>query len=151
MLQALQTSRECLEGRAGAEEVLRALNEARALADGEKEPHKAVEALGEGWVAEEALAIGVYCALAARNFEQGVFWAVNHGGDSDSTGAIAGNLLGALYGIDALPIGWREQVELRDVIEEIATDLAEFPGWPLHTSADSQSATQRLWNKYPGF
>lgn len=51
-----------------------------------------VEALGGGWIAEEALAIGLYCALVGRDFAHGVLLAVNHGGDSDSTGAIAGNL-----------------------------------------------------------
>lgn len=151
MLQAVQTSRECLQGRAGAEEVLRALDKAQALADSEKVAHRAVAALGEGWVAEEALAIGVYCALAARNFEQGVFWAVNHGGDSDSTGAIAGNLLGALHGVDAVPTAWRKQLELRDVIEEIATDLAQFPGWELNSAAAEVGSKSRLWAKYPGY
>ena len=53
---------------------------------------------GEGWVAEEALGIGLYCALVAEDFAHGVLLAVNHSGDSDSTGAIAGNLLGAALG-----------------------------------------------------
>jgi ADP-ribosyl-[dinitrogen reductase] hydrolase len=64
---------------------------------------EAIAELGEGWVAEEALAISVYCALVARDFRQGVVMAVNHDGDSDSTGAITGNLLGALHGVDAIP------------------------------------------------
>ena len=46
-----------------------------------------VESLGGGWVAEEALAIAIYCALVAHDFADGVVLAVNHGGDSDSTGA----------------------------------------------------------------
>ncbi|MFN8027118.1 MAG: ADP-ribosylglycohydrolase family protein [Acidimicrobiia bacterium] len=54
-----------------------------------------IEALGAGWVAEEALAIGVYCALVATDLRAGLLLAVNHSGDSDSTGSIAGNLLGA--------------------------------------------------------
>ncbi len=50
-------------------------------------------------MAEEALAIGVYCALAAENdFEKGILLSVNHGGDSDSTGAVAGSILGACSG-----------------------------------------------------
>ena len=149
--QAMKTSRECLVGRAGAEEVLRALDKARALAEGELAPHRAIETLGQGWVAEEALAIGVYCALVAPDFRQGVLWAVNHGGDSDSTGSIAGNLLGALHGIDAVPADWRTQVELRDVIEEVATDLAEFPGWNLESSRANDGAKRNLWAKYPGY
>jgi ADP-ribosylglycohydrolase len=59
--------------------------------------------------------------------------AVNHGGDSDSTGAIAGNLLGAHLGEEAIPRAWREGVELADVIERIAEELYEClvaPGPP---------------------
>jgi ADP-ribosylglycohydrolase len=62
-----------------------------------------LSALGKGWVAEEALAMSIYCALVASDFVDGVLLAVNHGGDSDSTGAITGNILGAFYGIEALP------------------------------------------------
>jgi len=83
-----------------------------------------VERLGKGWVAEEALAIGLYSALAAGDdFAAGVRLAVNHGGDSDSTGAIAGNLLGALLGVHAIPKPWLEALELRDEISAVADDL----------------------------
>ena len=58
--------------------------------------------LGEGWVGEEALAIAVHCALTPADFRSGVLHAVNHGGDSDSTGAICGNLLGASLGAEAI-------------------------------------------------
>lgn len=38
-----------------------------------------VETLGEGWIAEEALATGLYCALVAGDgFEKGLVLAVNH-------------------------------------------------------------------------
>jgi ADP-ribosyl-[dinitrogen reductase] hydrolase len=49
----------------------------------------ALEGLGGAWVGEEALAIGLCCALAAPDLEAGVVAAVNHSGDSDSTGSIA--------------------------------------------------------------
>lgn len=44
-------------------------------------------------MAEEALAIAIYCALVAPGFEEGVLLAVNHSDDSHSTGAITGNVL----------------------------------------------------------
>lgn len=85
-----------------------------------------VEKLGAGWVAEEALAISLYCALAFQDdFPKGVLLAVNHSGDSDSTGAITGNLLGALLGVKAIPTEWLKALELREVIEEVADDLLE--------------------------
>ena len=100
-----------------------------------------VAELGQGWVAEEALAIGVYCALAAGDdFEAGVRLAVNHGGDSDSTGSIAGNLLGTALGVSAIPPRWLDCLELRTEIEALADDMltwfrdddawwARYPGW----------------------
>lgn len=92
---------------------------------GEGATPERVEQLGQGWVAEEALAIGVYCALAAgADFATGIRLAVNHSGDSDSTGSIAGNILGALLGKNAIPGEWLSQLELREVIEEIANDLS---------------------------
>lgn len=85
------------------------------------------------WTAEDALAIGVYCALSAEgDFAQGVRWAVNHGGDSDSTGAICGNILGAAFGERAIPREWLERLELRDVIEQLADDLVV--GWRVGTN-----------------
>lgn len=85
--------------------------------------HQAIHELGDGWNAEEALAIAVYCALEAKNFAEGVIYAVNHGGDSDSTGAICGNILGTLYGYKALPQSWLAALELRDFIEHLTRIL----------------------------
>jgi len=82
-----------------------------------------VETLGAGWVAEEALAIAIYAGLASRNFQEGLSIAVTHSGDSDSTGAIAGNLLGLLYPEQVLAHPWRRQIECADLIQRMATDL----------------------------
>ena len=80
--------------------------------------------LGGGWVADEAAAIAIYCSLAHfDNFEQAMIAAVNHAGDSDSTGAITGNILGAAIGFDAIPQHFKDDVELRDVILHVADDL----------------------------
>jgi ADP-ribosylglycohydrolase len=64
------------------------LERAIALASRKRpRPVHRVTTLGRGWVAEEALAIGVYAALTAQgDFVRGVRNAVNHSGDSDSTG-----------------------------------------------------------------
>jgi len=104
------------------DEVLTAVERACDEARGGASP-EAVQRLGQGWVAEEALAIALYCALVADDFASGVRLAVNHGGDSDSTGAITGNVLGALHGLAAIPERWLAQLELRDEIERLALDL----------------------------
>ena len=83
-----------------------------------------IHQLGEGWVAEETLGISLYCALRHQNdFSAGIIAAVNHQGDSDSTGAVTGNILGALLGYDAIEEKWKRDLELSDVILEIADDL----------------------------
>lgn len=102
-----------------------------------------IESLGGGWIAEEALAIAIYCSLACENdFKKAVLLAVNHSGDSDSTGAITGNVLGALYGSEAILnywSDWLERLELEEAITEIARDLS------IGFEEDKE-----WWNKYPG-
>ena len=83
-----------------------------------------IHALGEGWVAEETLAIAIYCALKYQNdFSKALIASVNHNGDSDSTGAVTGNILGAWAGYDAIEDKWKKNLELSDVILEMAADV----------------------------
>lgn len=80
--------------------------------------------LGGGWVAEETVAIAIYCTLTHfENFEKAMIAAVNHAGDSDSTGAVTGNLLGATIGYDAIPQFYKDDLELHDVVLHIADEL----------------------------
>ncbi|MCD7939661.1 MAG: ADP-ribosylglycohydrolase family protein [Bacteroides intestinalis] len=80
--------------------------------------------LGGGWVAEETVAIAIYCTLTHfENFEKAMIAAVNQAGDSDSTGAVTGNLLGATIGYDAIPQFYKDDLELHDVVLHIADDL----------------------------
>lgn len=86
-----------------------------------------IDAFGGGWVAEEALGIALWCALSAKSLEHGIIMAVNHGGDSDSTGSIAGNLLGVMYGLEAIPQRWLSKLELYEVIARVGRELIEVP------------------------
>ena len=86
----------------------------------------AIRELGGGWVAEETVAIALYCALRhADSFEDAVIAAVNHDGDSDSTGAVTGNIMGALLGMEGIPAAFVQPLELRDVLLATAKKLAE--------------------------
>lgn len=149
--EALAVAKPLLRAEAGHEETLRAIEMAEALADSGLPHEEAIARLGEGWTAEEALAISVYCALVARDFRHGVILAVNHDGDSDSTGSLAGNLLGAMHGVDAIPAEWLEPLELRDVITELAEDLYAFKDWTIGRHSADEELNQRIWRKYPGF
>ena len=84
----------------------------------------AIHQLGEGWVGEEALAIAVFCALKHRdNFDEALISAVNHNGDSDSTGAITGNILGTYLGIEGIPEKYISNLELKEILEKVANRL----------------------------
>jgi ADP-ribosylglycohydrolase len=143
--EALDTAKALLVTQSGHEETLTALDKAIELSQSEILHDIVIRELGEGWVAEEALAISVYCALVAETFEQGIVLAVNHGGDSDSTGAITGNILGVMLGTGAIPRRWLEPLELREIIEAVASDLWTCQTW--HSFMDDD----RLWDRYPGY
>jgi ADP-ribosylglycohydrolase len=147
---ALAAAKALLRARPDHAETLHAIERAEALAASDAAAADAIARLGEGWVAEEALAISLYCALVARGFRHGVTLAVNHDGDSDSTGAITGNLLGALHGVKAIPAEWLAPLELRDVITELADDLYDFEGWQIGEYSTDAALSGRVWRKYPG-
>lgn len=133
-----------LDGCDGRDEVVRAVAAARALAANGRTDVLPAE-LGAGWVAEEALAMALWCALVGRDFRDAVVLAVNHGGDSDSIGSLTGQLLGALHGPDVIPAEWLEPLELRAEIERLADDLAKAFGDP---AADAEAMGQ---TDYPGW
>ena len=129
-----------------AEGTLAAIDRAVKLADDGGAPTaEKLATLGEGWVADEALAIALYCALVARDFEHGVLLAVNHSGDSDSTGSLVGNLLGVRWGVETIPSRWLERLELRDVIATLAKDLVAAREEKLDAEDEA------VWERYPGW
>ena len=151
---ALDEAKGILKTQDDHEETLAAINLAVRLAGDSGDSDNHLSQLGQGWVAEEALAIAIYCALRSDSFEEGVTLAVNLTGDSDSTGAIAGNLLGALYGVEAIPKRWLEPLELREVITAVADDLLSWPQWPVSIYWPADLAERRsvtYWlDRYPG-
>lgn len=81
--------------------------------------------LGGGWVAEETLAIAVFSVLRHINdFNACIICAVNHGGDSDSTGAVAGNIIGAILGYKAIPDKFIHTIQLKDLLLATADALS---------------------------
>ena len=100
------------------------LRQALDLAATDIPDHSAIESIGGGWTGHEALAIAVYSAVKhADSFEDAIISSVNHSGDSDSTGAVCGNIVGMLHGRSSIPSYYIDRLELLDVIEEMADDL----------------------------
>lgn len=76
-----------------------------------------ISRLGEGWVAEETLAIALYCSLKYSNdLKKALRVAVFHDGDSDSTGSVTGQMLGTLLGAKKLP---QEEIKRLDLLEPL--------------------------------
>jgi len=122
--EALGVVLELLEERDPNLETLASVQNAMGLAAQGAPASSALDVIGQGWIAEEALAAGVYCLLRfADDPLEGLIASVNHSGDSDSTGAIAGALLGAHRGAEWIPAGWLDELEHRDLLEDLATAL----------------------------
>ena len=106
----------------------------------------AIPRLGEGWSGDEALAIAIYCTMKhLENFEDALSAAVNHNGDSDSTGAICGNLMGAIIGYDAIPQYFKQKLELRELIIDIADDIVS--GCTINEYHSPETPEEKQWEK----
>lgn len=103
-------------------------------------------ALGEGWIAEEAAAIALWCVLAEPDPVAAIRLAVNIDGDSDTTGGLVGQLLGAAQGPSWIPAQWLDQLEGRAVIERLARDAEQS----LSLSPDTADF-DAFWERYPGW
>jgi ADP-ribosylglycohydrolase len=150
MAAALDAAEDALVQQPQHGETLAAVRAGRELGSRGLPTPEQVETLGGGWVGEEALAIAVACVVHAPSFAAGVLAAVNHSGDSDSTGSLAGNLLGAQLGRGALPAEWLADLELADVIEQLADDaFVEFRGDP--PTDEWGGAPDDWFQRYPGW
>lgn len=100
------------------------IEKALDLAESDVPDTEGICQLGEGWVGDEALAIAVFCVMRyIDDFQKCVVCAVNHDGDSDSTGAIAGNIIGAILGYSRIPLNYLTTLELKEVLVSVADDL----------------------------
>ncbi len=124
VLDAEDAAKELFEGDPNLPALTEIIDRAVRLSENDADDLDNIHALGEGWVAEETMAIAIYCALKyPDDFSKAVTVSVNHRGDSDSTGAVTGNILGAMVGYDAIEEKWKKDLELHDVILELADDL----------------------------
>ena len=106
------------------EEMAELAERAIFLLDNGKSDLENIGCLGEGWTGDEALAIALYCALKHfDSFEDALIAAVNHRGDSDSTGAVTGNILGAAVGYEGIPGFFKDDLEMHELILHMADDL----------------------------
>jgi ADP-ribosylglycohydrolase len=86
----------------------------------------AMRHLGEGWVGDEAVALALYCVLRYPNdYVEAVRRGATSEGDSDSIACIAGGIMGARLGLEAIPLDWRERCENKLYLGDLAKRMAE--------------------------
>ncbi len=127
LYEAFESAMLLLKSYSGYEKTYALLDKAISLSETDVDHREAIESLGFGFTGDEALAISLYCVLKnPYNLKNALIMAVNHSGDSDSTGAISGNILGASIGLETIPQEWISSLELKDEIVNIASNLAEI-------------------------
>ena len=138
----------------GDKEYLRKLTRnAVELAKSDVKDADAIRRLGEGWTAEEAWAISLFCSIRhIDSMKDAIIAAVNHDGDSDSTGSITGNIMGAIYGYETIkdeclfcPVGreFEETIELHNIILALADDL--FSGCIISDYSPIDTPERKQW------
>jgi ADP-ribosylglycohydrolase len=86
----------------------------------------ALDHIGEGWTGDEAIALALYCVLRyPDDYPVCVRRAANSEGDSDSVACMAGGIMGARLGLDAIPGDWRARCEKHDYLTDLAARMAQ--------------------------
>ncbi len=100
------------------------VNKAIKFANTDINDYEAISVLGKGFTGKEALAVSVYSSLKHQdNFKEGIVSSINHDGDSDTTGSITGNILGAYLGKNAIPSKFLNKVDLINNASKMAKGL----------------------------
>lgn len=83
-----------------------------------------LQRIGTGKFVLESIPAAIYCFLQSpHNFEMSITTAVNAGGDTDSIAAMTGALSGAFNGTTGIPQRYLEELEHRDRLMDLATQL----------------------------
>jgi ADP-ribosylglycohydrolase len=109
-----------------SQEFTNALKKSYEIAHSGLSDEDALKELGQGWYADETFALAYFCLLRYPNdYKKAVQTAVNITGDSDSVGSVAGGILGAKLGIEAIPVSWIDNLREKEKLEEIVVSLLE--------------------------
>ncbi len=73
--------------------------------------------------AVDTLEAALWCVARASSFEDALIEAVNLGGDTDTIGAVAGQVAGAIFGASAIPVRWLGSLHSCGRLEDLARRL----------------------------
>ena len=118
---AIEDSLNILKKESDSTETTNKIEQAIEFANSDKQEEDAIEELGSGWTGDEAVAIAIYSILKhPDNFKKAIVTSANHGGDSDTTAAITGNIIGALNGKREIPTSWANNIEMKNLLNKYA-------------------------------
>jgi ADP-ribosyl-[dinitrogen reductase] hydrolase len=98
-----------------------------AIARGAYRDTPAASIRGTGYVVD-CLEAALWCVWRTDTFEAAVLAPANLGDDADTTAAVCGQVAGALYGVEAIPKRWREQIAMAPLIIDLADRLRRASG-----------------------
>lgn len=93
-----------------------------AIAAGEYRTKSRDEISGSGYVVD-SLEAALWCFYQTDTYRDAILLAVNLGDDADTTAAVCGQIAGAYYGVDGIPLTWLDKLTMRDEIEQLADQL----------------------------
>ena len=88
--------------------------------------HKTIDNLKSTKNIVDILEASVWSVGNSKSFEEAVTKAVNLGGNSDTVGAVTGQLAGALYGLESIPIRWFDQLLQIEKLTDISMQMVEL-------------------------
>lgn len=146
--ESIEKAVEILKDYENSDYVLENIKKAIELAQTDLEPVEAIEKhIGKGVNGAQALGVALYCVLKTpSDYKKTVINAVNHSGDSDTTGAIAGNISGVLNGSKNIPVAWQTNIEHLDWINKFATTIDTISKSGNQKSLYAQSNILARWS-----
>lgn len=82
---------------------------------------------GSGYVVR-GMEAALWAFHRTADFRQGALMSANLGDDADTTTAIYGQLAGAFYGVEGIPVEWRKRIVQAELILNFADKLFELAG-----------------------
>ena len=89
------------------------------------------EVNNSGW-AVSTLQAALWAFHTTNSFENALISAVNLGGDSDSIGAVTGQIAGAYYGYSAIPERWLAAIKDREKIDDLIDNFIEICNYQVY-------------------
>lgn len=123
---AVSEALEILKKQKNSKTVYEAISKALQLVESEEKPEQAMSYLGDGWLAEEAVAKAVYCALVYQDdFEKAINFVILQDENRSGVASICGTILGGYLGSLEIPYSWIKDLELSDLMVYGADRLLE--------------------------